>query len=107
MGSSWTLGVLLAIGTWRVDFLTPAVGLDPSWKAGLYMAAHRGMHFGTQIVFTNGPLGFLGYPGYWYEGLGALAFIYQGALHIALCISLVWSLRRSWGPRSRSRWRSS
>jgi hypothetical protein len=59
VGSSWTLGILAALAGWQVALMHPFVGLDASWQAALYMAAERGLGFGTQIVFTYGPLGFL------------------------------------------------
>jgi hypothetical protein len=95
--STWTLGALAAIVSWNpyVAFFQPGVGLDPSWWAAMYMAAHRGMHFGSQIVFTYGPLAFLRQAWVWYGNLGALGFVYSATLHIALAISLVWSLRRT------------
>ncbi len=71
------------------------MGLDPSWQAGLYMALHNGLHAGTQVVFTYGPLGFLDAPGVWYAGLGAIAFAYQALLLLALAVALVWALSRS------------
>src|SRR5208282_2552900 len=37
----------------------PPLELDPSWHAALEYAAAHHMQFGTQIVFTFGPLGFL------------------------------------------------
>ena len=35
---------------------------DESWIAALHLAADRGLDFGTDIVFTYGPLGFLTVP---------------------------------------------
>jgi hypothetical protein len=78
-----------------VTFLPPSAGLDPSWWSALYLAAHRGLHFGTQVVFTYGPLGFLRQPWLWYGSLGTLAFLYSAALHLVLAVSLVWALRRT------------
>ena len=34
-------------------------GLDPSWLLALHMAIDAGREFGTEFVFTHGPLGFL------------------------------------------------
>jgi len=93
LGSSWVLGILLAALTWRVSFVAP-LGMDPSWWAGVFMAAHRGMHFGTQLIFTYGPLGFLGLPWLWYDDLAVIAFVFQALLFIALSVSLVFVLRR-------------
>lgn len=98
LSSSCFLGLLVAIATWSVVFTPPFVGLDPSWTAGLYIAAHRGLQFGTQVVFTYGPLGFLVQPWMWYSGLAAIAFVYQSVLHVLLCVSLVWALRRTLHP---------
>jgi hypothetical protein len=46
------LGLLVAVASWGVTFAPPFVGLDESWWAALYMAAHRGLHFGSDLVFT-------------------------------------------------------
>ena len=96
-GSSWLWGVLVALVSWNVLVGGPSQGLDPGWHAVLYMAAHRGLHFGTQVVFTYGPLGFLSAPILYYTGLAWLAFLYQSALHVLLCVTLVYSLRRPLG----------
>src|SRR5881227_1195377 len=64
--STALLGLLVAVVSWNVTFLPPSFGLDNSWSSGLFMAAQRGMHFGTQIVFTYGPLAFLRQPAMWY-----------------------------------------
>lgn len=37
----------------------PTGELDPSWQAVLEFAAHKHLQFGSDIVFTYGPLGFL------------------------------------------------
>jgi hypothetical protein len=37
-------------------------GLDPSWMHGLNLAHAQHLTFGTDIVFTYGPLAYLGYP---------------------------------------------
>jgi len=37
----------------------PEPGLDPSWRIGVAIGATRGWEFGTDILFTSGPLGFL------------------------------------------------
>lgn len=88
------LGTAIAVLTWPIRSIVPAVGPDPSWVAGLYMAHGEGLHFGTQFVFTYGPLGFLQQPALYDEGMWMLAFIYSGFIHIALSISLLWVARR-------------
>jgi hypothetical protein len=92
---SWVLGVVVALLGWRVGMNPPQAGLDPSWTAGLAMATKEGLHFGTQVVFTYGPLGFLDGSLVWYGDLAVLAFLYSAALYVGFCVTLVWALRRS------------
>jgi hypothetical protein len=91
---TWLLGVLLAVLTWSVQLAPPSVGLDASWIAGLSMATHGGLHYGTEFVFSYGPLGFVALPLAFYPGFGLLSLIYLCALYIGLCVILVWALRR-------------
>jgi hypothetical protein len=89
------LGLLVTLVTWDVSFSPPSFGLDPSWWAAMYMAAHRGLQFGTQIVFTYGPLAFLREAWLWYGNLAVIGFLYGVALQIGLAVSAVWALRRT------------
>lgn len=95
LGSSWTLGAVAALASWQVVLLHPFVGLDPSWQAALYMAAQRGLRFGSQIVFSYGPLGFLNQAWLWYSGLAVVSWLFTASLYVALATSLVWALRRT------------
>ena len=52
----------LFVGLWLCLMSGPSavdIGLDPSWKLILQKAAHENWQFGTDIVFTFGPLGYL------------------------------------------------
>lgn len=50
---------LLTYDNWTV-FNTPALGdVDGSWSIGLNLVRLLGLRFGTEVVFTYGPLGFL------------------------------------------------
>jgi hypothetical protein len=89
------LGVLLAALTWPIESQVPTVGPDASWVAGLYMALQNGLHFGTQFVFTYGPLGFLEHPALYDGGLWCVAFLYRALIYAALATSLVWAARRA------------
>jgi len=40
----------------------PSAGLDPSWMLALEQARRQRLRFGSQLVFTYGPWGFLDYP---------------------------------------------
>src|SRR6188472_432191 len=55
-GSLPFLGLIVALFTFPTFSLAPAPGLDPSWGAGLQMAAHDGLVFGREVVFTYGAL---------------------------------------------------
>lgn len=58
------------------------------------MATHAGLHYGTEIVFSYGPLGFATLPLIFYPTFGLLSLLYLSALYIGLCVTLVWALRR-------------
>jgi hypothetical protein len=92
--STWFLCGLLFGISWPVSSLAPQAGLDFSFAAGLHMAAHEHLHFGTQIVATYGPLGFLRYPFLYYTWTARLALLYTGGVHLLLCLTLIWALRR-------------
>ncbi|MCP5531046.1 MAG: hypothetical protein H7A44_11470, partial [Opitutaceae bacterium] len=53
----------------------PSVNLDASWRMALGKFLMDGKQFGTEVVFTYGPLGFL--MGKTYYGSG---FLYQAML---------------------------
>jgi len=42
-----------------IIYRKPGIGLDQSWQMALNMAIERGFVFGTDFIFTYGPLGFL------------------------------------------------
>lgn len=95
---SWLVGLIIGVLGWQIGFGRAAVGIDTSWWTGLYMAAHHGLQFGTEIVFTYGPLGFLRYPWLFYSGdLSLIPFLYTGAIFFAFCIALVAVSRRRAG----------
>lgn len=91
------LALAVMLATWRTAIGNPIAGLDASWGAGLYMAITDGLAFGPDVVFTYGPLGFLNVPVNWDTDLASIMFVWQLLLHFALCLALVWALRRSIG----------
>lgn len=94
--SSVFVGVLLAAATWpgNAAGLAPQSGLDSSWQAALAMAQHHGLRFGTQIVWTYGPLGFLTTGQLYYPATAMLALVFKFGLAIATFAVLVSALRR-------------
>lgn len=93
----WIATVVLTLFTWPFGIGPVGASLDFSWIAGLYMAVNEGRHFGTEIVYTFGPLGFLAWPSPWIGSLAVLAFGYWVVTYGALIAVLTWSLSRTVG----------
>ncbi|SIQ10372.1 hypothetical protein SAMN05880590_10220 [Rhizobium sp. RU35A] len=61
-GLGWHLAAFIALflifyqKIGALSFYTVAAGLDPSWSAALVHGLERGLLFGTDVVFTGGPL---------------------------------------------------
>jgi hypothetical protein len=91
---TWLLGVAVALLSWNVGMIPASGGLDASWNAGLAMATEDGLRYGTELVFSYGPLGFLQGQRLWYGDLGVLAFLFSATLYVGFCLALVWALRR-------------
>ena len=90
------LAVVLAVFAWpgRVSPLVPQPGLDPSWHAALAMATHQNLPWGTRIVFTFGPLGFLNGPALYYADTAILSFVFRFGLAAATFAVLLSATRR-------------
>lgn len=86
---------ILALMTWPIPTLVPGPGLDPSWQAGLHLAVLQRIAFGTEFVFSYGPLGFLGQPRLFSSITGGMAFAFTGLVHIAWCCLLLTLARRA------------
>ena len=93
----WITTIVLALVTWPKGIGDPGTGLDFSWISGLYMAAEEGRHFGTEVVFTYGPLGFLGWSVLWFSWLPVLAYLHFCVSYLAFTAVLTWSLNRTVG----------
>lgn len=94
----WIVSVLLVLCTWPLGFSYPGEGLDFGWMGGLYMAADEGKDFGTEVIFTYGPLGFLAWPALWFSWLPIAAYLYYfGAIYLGFTLVFTWSLTRTVG----------
>jgi hypothetical protein len=82
---------------WTSLAVLPHAGLDPSWVASLYMATHAGLAFGSRVVFTFGPLGFLMQPGIWDVTLWQLAFAYTLVLRFSVAVVLFRASKATFG----------
>jgi hypothetical protein len=89
---------LVTLVSWPVTGnLQPRLDLDGAWEIALRQALHDGLHFGPDLVFTYGPLGFLREPMLVYASTARLAFVYGLLVHFTLCATLIWGLRRALG----------
>ena len=86
--SQWVLGLAVAVWVFPPFVMDVGNGLDPSWGVGLHMARHHHLRFGTDIIYTFGPLGFLVQPVIAYPGQGLVA----GWLRIPLFAFVGWFL---------------
>lgn len=88
----WTtilLVLVIGVASWPVAYGPARIGVDPSWGAALGYALEHGEHFGRDIVWTYGPLGFLAIGWPWYGPITLLALAFIGAVHFALCAVIV------------------
>jgi hypothetical protein len=86
--------VVLAILSWPSAAGAARTGLDPSWEAALHLAFQTGTNFGSGIVFTYGPLGFLAWAWPWYGAENALSFAFIAATHLLICAVVFIAARR-------------
>jgi hypothetical protein len=93
--SSWLLGLVIGVVTFPLKSLQPGGGTDSSWVAALHMAADRGLSFGTDVVFTYGPLGFLTVPRLHYVWTAALGVAYMLVVQVALATTMIAAARRA------------
>jgi hypothetical protein len=80
---------LIAAASWPVADGPARTGLDPSFAAALGYAITHGERFGSDILYTYGPLGFLGFGSPWYGPLTLLSLVFIGSVHMGLCAVIV------------------
>lgn len=90
------IALVVAVLSWPVTTIEPGPGLDPSWQIGLHLAANAGLDYGTEVVFTYGPLGFLATPVLAFGWSGGAAFVVTLLLRVALAALVIVVLRRNW-----------
>lgn len=96
LGSTWFLGALIGLVTWRAAPLGPASGYDGSFQTALSWAASRGMDWGSEFIYTYGPLGFAEYSLVTFGTATSLfAAAYLLAANLGLGITLLWAARRT------------
>jgi hypothetical protein len=81
-----------------VHSLLPTTGLDPSWRAGLHVAAVEGLDFGRDLVFTYGPLGFLAYPGLFFASTATASLAFVLVAQLVLAATVLYGASRQFAP---------
>ena len=85
----WPAAFALALLTLPRGVAGPGSGADASWGAGLALAQDQGLHFGRDIVFTYGPLGFLTTSSVYIVWQSIVAMVLAFVLQILLCRTLL------------------
>jgi len=95
--SNLFLGLILAVLAWptSTENLVVTRATPAAWQAAITLAVHDHLAFGSRVVFTYGPLGFLVSPQLFFASTAFLAFMFVLAFSTALFSALVWSLRRT------------
>ena len=96
----WPLaaGIAVALLSWDLGFGSPGPYVDPSARAGLALAAKLDLQFGSDVVFSYGPLGFLRDTRVWFSDLAVVAFLYSALVHVLLSCGVVLALARALRP---------
>ena len=90
------IAVVIVIATWYPS-PHPSAGFDPSWQIALHLIAAERMDFGTDVVFTYGPLGFVLFPQTVTGTTWAIAFVVTFLLRVALVLLVIGATRRATG----------
>jgi hypothetical protein len=80
--------IYCALLTLPFGYRVSGSGVDASWQFGLNYLVNAGFHFGSEIVFTYGPLGFITCPLNFQNNL-ATANLIRGAVWLILLIHLI------------------
>ena len=86
--------VVIAVMTFPPPVAGPAPGPDAQWILGLDLAARAHLQAGTDMVWTYGPLGFLGEPMYFFASQWILATAFLVLVHFGLFTCLAVLFRR-------------
>jgi hypothetical protein len=89
---NWVSRTLCFISLVAAGFILPAMpslGLDSSWQMALGRFFVDGRQFGTEVVFTYGPLGWTMGNMYWGQQWGALV-AWHGTFAVAMAALIVW-----------------
>jgi len=80
-----TLGILIFFFIWSLPKpivpVGPGLAPDPSWIIGIHLAKLNGLVWGSETVWTYGPLGYLIHPVNIDQSLWSHVFFYHITVH--------------------------
>jgi hypothetical protein len=88
------LAGLLTILAWPIANSATRANIDGSWQIALHLAAATGLQHGVDIVWTYGPLGFLGFPHPYVGATSSLALAASIGIYLALIGTMLVEARR-------------
>ena len=90
--------LVILVLAWPIASITPRGGVDGSWSFALHDAAKGRLEYGTEVLYTYGPLGFLTEPYLYYDATGIPAFFWSLLLAFGLLLALILSSRSAFTP---------
>ncbi len=92
--AAWVLLLLtLLLLTLPTLLNTPAIDVDSQWETAMQVAAHQHMQWGTQVIWTYGPLGYLQYPMLVYSAEWRVSVVVLAVVSLAFVGSIALLLR--------------
>lgn len=88
------LAGVVSVLAWPISYSPVRPTTDGSWQVALHLAAGMGLRHGVDIVWTYGPLGFLGFPYPYLGATSALALVATIAIYLALIGTMLVEARR-------------
>ena len=97
-GARAVLFLALTVVTWPVADIVAGPSLDPSWMLGLELAHLEGVDWGSDLIFTYGPLGIGAHPVAISSGTLLASLLLAFAMQLLVVAVLYVAFRRQYGP---------
>jgi hypothetical protein len=89
------IAAIVTVLAWPIAYGPARPGLDQSWHTALHLAAAGDLRQGVDLVFTDGPLGFLGFPTPYLGLTSSLALAASMAVYFGLVATMFLQARRA------------
>lgn len=93
--SSPVLGFVVWLWAQSTPSLALGGGIDGSWITALHVGAQQGLNWGTEVIYTYGPLGYLTVPRLGYPDLAVQSYLFAASAYYGLAVTALWAARRS------------